>query len=71
MSSIEVKLGPNYELELPETLCKEAGFESGQPVYVFVGNNALHIVRHRLQEMRGLVPGLDWKTGYRDRNDRY
>lgn len=38
MSSVEVKLGPNYELVLPETLCREAGFEPGQPVYIFVRN---------------------------------
>lgn len=71
MSSVEVKLGPNYELVLPETLCREAGFEPGQPVYIFVRNNALRIVRHRLQELRGLASGLEWKSDYRDRNDRY
>lgn len=69
--AIRLFLSDDYKLEIPRELCEQLEIKPGQELFIFEREKQLRIVRKRIEELRGMCPGLDWKDDYRDRDDRF
>ena len=67
-----VTLSPKYQIVIPKEVRERLKLKPGQKLHVFVLNGVLQIaVPKPVSEIFGMVKGLRWEEGDRDRNDRY
>jgi len=72
MSAISVTVSPKYQVVIPKEVREKLGLKPGQKLFVFVRDGGIRLEPPRsIRELFGLVPGLRWEEGDRDRNDRY
>ena len=67
----EVKLSKNFRITIPKELRKYLDLKPGQTVFMFERDGSLRIACKRIEELRGMCPGMRWEEGDRDRNDRF
>jgi len=67
-----VKLTQDFKIQIPQELREGLELRAGQEVYMFERDGQIRIVRRRIEELRGMCPGIKWVPNKdRDRNDRF